>query len=309
MTHYPTALRTMVNRVVKMQRLTIRQILAWADNHYQHTGQWPKRESGRVYGVPGEEWQRIDKALCRGYRGLPPGSSLAQLLAKHRGVRNQKALSQLTIRQILRWADTHHQRTGRWPTSRSGKILGAEHETWHAVVAAMDAGCRGLPRKYSLHKLLLKYRGPQVQSVRRSLTIRQILAWADAHYERTGKWPRINSGPVQGALGETWKAINSSLRFGHRTLPGGLSLRQVLVESQGASRRVNVEPMLARADAHPQRVVVKPRLTIRQILAWADAYYRHAGRWPTRNSGSVEGAPVGIPCLIAAAEDFPITNR
>jgi hypothetical protein len=61
------------------------------------------------------------------------------------------------------------------------------------------------------------------------LTVTQILRWADAHRGRTGRWPTAATGPVAGAPGEHWAAINSALRFGLRGLPGGDSLAQLLV--------------------------------------------------------------------------------
>jgi hypothetical protein len=43
--------------------LTVAQVLAWPDDHYQRTGQWPRATSGPVPGQPGEEWEHIDRAL------------------------------------------------------------------------------------------------------------------------------------------------------------------------------------------------------------------------------------------------------
>jgi hypothetical protein len=40
------------------------------------------------------------------------------------------------------------------------------------------------------------------------LTVAQILAWADAHRARTGEWPRVLSGPIPEAPGESWRAVN-----------------------------------------------------------------------------------------------------
>jgi len=59
---------------------------------------------------------------------------------------------------------------------------------------------------------------------RGKLTGAQILAWADAHHARAGAWPTTRSGPVAGAPGETWRAIDNALRRGHRGLPGDSSL-------------------------------------------------------------------------------------
>jgi hypothetical protein len=50
----------------------------------------------------------------------------------------------------------------------------------------------------------------------------QVLAWAEAHFARTGRWPHHDSGPVEGVPGQTWAAIDDeALRRGHRGLPGG----------------------------------------------------------------------------------------
>jgi hypothetical protein len=66
------------------------------------------------------------------------------------------------------------------------------------------------------------------------LSVRQILAWADAHFARTGDWPRTTSGPVRGARGERWRAIDLALRQGSRGLPGGDSLGRLLHRLRGA---------------------------------------------------------------------------
>jgi hypothetical protein len=59
------------------------------------------------------------------------------------------------------------------------------------------------------------------------LTVEQILAWADAHRERAGKWPQSGSGPVPEAPGATWAAIDSALGHGLRGLSGGDSLARL----------------------------------------------------------------------------------
>src|SRR5438093_2988730 len=58
----------------------------------------------------------------------------------------------------------------------------------------------------------------------RPLTEEQILAWADENYERTAKWPKVNSGPIVGAPGETWMGVEMALQKGNRGLGGGSSL-------------------------------------------------------------------------------------
>jgi hypothetical protein len=57
------------------------------------------------------------------------------------------------------------------------------------------------------------------------LTVETILAWADAHYARTGTWPKIRTADA-GSLppGDSWHAIDQALRQGWGGLPGGDSL-------------------------------------------------------------------------------------
>jgi hypothetical protein len=142
------------------KRLTIKQILAWADAHYQRTGDWPTGDSGPVCGVPGENWSAIDTAKCRGLRDLRSRQSLAQVLAeKHRGKRHRTQPPRLTIEQILAWADAHRRRTGGFANLGSGEVYGVEGENWPAINTALKKGSRGLRGGWSLHRLLVKYRG------------------------------------------------------------------------------------------------------------------------------------------------------
>ena len=140
--------------VQQLPPLSIQQILAWADTHLETTDHWPTRMSGAVPDSGGEKWSAIDMALHAGVRHLQGGSSLARLLAEHRGVRNRKALPKLTAGMILTWADAYHSRTGAWPKSNSGPILEVPDETWMAVDMALRKGLRGCSGGSSLARLL-----------------------------------------------------------------------------------------------------------------------------------------------------------
>ena len=63
--------------------LTVEQILAWADEHKEMTGEWPKANSGPMTGTD-ETWSAINYSLGAGRRGLPGVSSLAKLLKERR---------------------------------------------------------------------------------------------------------------------------------------------------------------------------------------------------------------------------------
>jgi hypothetical protein len=135
-------------------RLTIEQLLAWADAHFARTGEWPSSGSGPVPDAPGENWRAINQALRVGARGLPVGSSLARLLGERRGRRAKPRQPPLTVEQILRWADLHHRRTGRWPSAEAGPVADVGEETWSGINTALKQGFRGLPGEDSLAKLL-----------------------------------------------------------------------------------------------------------------------------------------------------------
>ena len=136
--------------------LTEEQILAWAGTHFKATGRWPV--SSRATAQPaGETWAGIDRALRTGFRGLPGGSTLAQLLAQRCGVRNPMRLPPLTEQQILAWARAHFQATGQWPIKRSGAIAQSPGDTWVAIDKALRAERRGLPDGLSLAKLLREH--------------------------------------------------------------------------------------------------------------------------------------------------------
>jgi hypothetical protein len=134
----------------------------------------------------------------------------------------------LTVVQILVWAAAHLQRSGRRPTGHSGTIPEAPGETWGAIDNALTNGYRGLRGGVSLVELLNRHWGDVPRSDKPPLTVEQIIAWAEAHHRRTGKWPTAASGPVEEAPEETWKRINAALWEGFRSLAGGDSLSRLL---------------------------------------------------------------------------------
>jgi hypothetical protein len=105
-------------------------------------------------------WQRPTAAEClralqrRGCRGLPGGSTLAQLLAERRHVPNLARPRRLTEARVLRWADAHRRRTGRWPGSQPGPVEGVPGETWYKADLALWQGNRSLPGGDTLLRLL-----------------------------------------------------------------------------------------------------------------------------------------------------------
>jgi hypothetical protein len=218
--------------------LTVAEVLAWADAHRNRTGRWPNAYTGPIPEAPlGTTWKLVDNGLRYGSRGLPGKSSLAKLLAEHRGHRNIGALPRLTVDQILCWADAWHRRTGSWPLIASGPIPEAPGDTWHTINVALRYGRRGFRGRRSLPQLLARRRGVRNLPGTPPLTVKLIVQWIEEHHRATGRWPHVNAGPVAGQPGETWQAVQSALWIGARGLPGGSSLAKVLRKHFGVVNR------------------------------------------------------------------------
>jgi hypothetical protein len=206
--------------------LSERQILAWADVYFAAHKKWPAVRSGAIAGTR-ETWSAVNSALSIGSRGLSGGLSLAELLARRRGVENHMRLPPLDEQQILAWADAYFASHGKWPTARSGPIP-RTRENWSAVASAIKAGGRGLRQASSLAALLAKRRGARNHTCPPPLNEQQILKWANVHFKTTGRWPSHQSGPIAKSPGETWCAVDQALRKGRRGLQGGSSLARLL---------------------------------------------------------------------------------
>jgi hypothetical protein len=180
----------------------------------------------------------------------------------------------LTVERILAWADAHRKRTGSWPTSRSGPVADAPGEDWWNLNESLLHGYRGLGSGDSLPRLLARCRGRLNRRSQPKLSVAQVLTWADAHRQRTGRWPSAVARPVHEMPGLTWRAVNMALLMGHRGLPGGQSLAQLLGRERGKPSHATKSP-----------------LTVRQVLVWARAHHARKGRWPTANSGRIFEAP------------------
>ena len=252
--------------------LTIEQILAWADEHKARTGGWPKQQSGVIPGTNGDKWANVEAALLTGGRGCEGNSSIARLLNEHRRVRNQGALSPLTLDSILSLVDTHKTTYGLWPNSNT-RVPSAGGDTWSSINAALMTGLRGLPGGSSLAQLLRDRRDVRNPGLLLPLTVKTILVWGDEHRSRTGEWPKATSGRIEGT-NELWRNVNACLFHGRRGLKGGASLARLLSEHRGVRNMKGL-----------------PHFTIKCILSWADLYFTAHDAWPARDSGSIPGTP------------------
>jgi hypothetical protein len=156
-----------IRNVKDLPSLSEEQILIWADAYHERTGQWPHLNSGVIRESPDQvTWLGVDAALKTGARGLGPSgaapATLLRFLERARGVPTSADSKRLTEERILAWADAYRERTGHWPTRRSGDIAvtdgAAPGDTWSRVNAALRLGGRGLPGGSSLAQLLRQAR-------------------------------------------------------------------------------------------------------------------------------------------------------
>lgn len=137
-----------------LKAITEVMILQWARAYRAKHGRYPNISSGIVDGMPGLRWRCVDRLLRDGRCRRAASTTLARLLRERLGARLEAHRPALTVRQILRWADAHHRRTGAFPRYASGAIPDVPHEKWSAIDAALREGCRALPGGSSLARLL-----------------------------------------------------------------------------------------------------------------------------------------------------------
>src|SRR5260370_8370965 len=108
----------------------------------------------------------------------------------------RRRLPDLTVAQILAWADAHHERTGNWPNTNSGRLFEDSDEKWRGLDMDLRRGYRGLCAGLSLAQLLAEKRGVRNPRGLPDLTVAQVLAWLDAYHAGTSLWPTPQSVPT-----------------------------------------------------------------------------------------------------------------
>jgi hypothetical protein len=147
-------------------------------------------------------------------------------------------------------------------------------DTWRGIESALRNGRRGLHGGSSLARLLDEYGKKPNRSAQPPLSYKKILAWADADFSRTGRWPNSNSGPVVDAPNERWDLIDNALQRGLRGLAANSSLLRLLARKRGVRNPLDLPP-----------------LSSELVLSWADAHFRRTGKRPTCKLGPIADAP------------------
>ena len=183
------------------------------------------------YRQPADWWRLTCDDLWNNY-----GTTLFNIIPSLAEIRREccpeereyERRKEVTAEQVLRWADEHRARHGKWPGAKSGAVL-ETGTTWGTVDYLLRRGMPGVPARITLARFLQKRRGRINHLDRPRLSLRLILRWADAYFKLHGAWPKRGSGPVEGAEA-TWRTVDSALLKGSRGLPGGSSLARLLKE-------------------------------------------------------------------------------
>ena len=181
-----------------------------------------------------------------------------EFLGLPRRARSGASEQEFSVGQVIAWAKDWRAEAGRWPTKISGEIPYQHGLTWGDVENALRYGRGGLPAGASLRHVLACERRFTEHA---PLTEDQILRWADLHYDRVGVWPSARSGRVVDAPDETWWEISIALIRAFRGLPGGSSLRQLLIKHR---------PRKTRAPLPDFEIPQDPRVGRRPLRAYRE---------------------------------------
>lgn len=217
------------------RRLTEADISAWICRHHEATGRWPTSRAEVVSDCPRLTWVNVDDNLKYGRFGLAGGSSLAALVVKCGKDARKYDRTYLSVEMIVMWIGDHWQRTGTYPTERSGRVLACPRETWSCVSHALRGGLRGLAKGHRLASLVDERFSRERKAI---LTVDALIRVIGDHYHKTGRYPTAASPDIGGQHGRVY---DSCLRMGHRGLPGGSSLAKFIDEHFRSAEAVAAE--------------------------------------------------------------------
>ena len=227
--------------------------------------------------APAETWSKVDNALRFGLRGLPGGSSLAILFADNRESRSIWNRPKLTIPQILAWADAFYARRAGGPQTVLARLLRppVKHGPPSASLSSEDRGdCpAGLP--------CVSY-----------------WQWSGT----CGIQPVCPDSPASASLrGQPPSRTDRRMAHGGLRTDPRVSRRDVENRGQGTAERharasagASLARLLEEQGLKPN-ALTRPPLSLRMILAWADAYFeaQESGRKSPRGRSRMLPASVG----------------
>ena len=194
----------------------------------------------------------------------------------------------LHVELIVQAAKIHHERTGKWPTQKSGEILEEplKGQSWSAINIAIRTRRRGLdkagmPNEVKGITSLLDWLGFTnfKHSSTKHLSVADIVQAAKAHHERTGNWPKPNSGEIidDPLRGHTWRAIQTAIQSRNR----GLDQAGLPEEVKGITTLLEWQGLTVSKDSPTKN------LSVESIVKAAKVHHERTGKWPNEQSGEV----------------------
>lgn len=253
-----------VQNIYNQRPLTVKWIVKEMRRHNELTGHYPTQASGKIH-LTGETWAGVEIALARCIRGIEEKSSIAKLREQYLGVTNKKNQPPLSLDWVEEQIRRFYRDTAQFPSQESGAIPDSA-ETWSRVHGALYSGSRGIKRKVSLSTLVREVLGVKV-----SFTSQDIETWVRAYQLEHNKFPSQKTGDIPGTP-FNWRQVDYALYYGFPGRRGDQSLSQFISERFGVKNRS-----------------APPKLTLKQICADIDCYFRRHRTWPTATSGKVSG--------------------
>lgn len=225
-----------VSRFAKSMPLTEELILQLMQEYQEKTGIWPSYKNYDT--TVGGTWCAINSLLDRGGRGLPGGTSLAELRRKITGEQYSRKFEQLSEECIWKWMQEYKEMNGKYPVQNERSEC-PDGSKWIAINASLRQGSRGLPGGSSLQILRIKMTGES----QKILSEEAIWKWMQDYFVNYGDWPRSNS--KDRVEGMTWDAVNKSMKKGRWGLVAGSSLMKLRERMMRDSLPVFTEDMIS----------------------------------------------------------------
>jgi len=251
---------------------------------------FPSQQSGEVPGHPGVTFMAINGRLSgNSHHGTPPAmtgyTSLADFINKEYSWERTARTFEFTVANLRAAVDAYRAANeGRFPSHHSGEVPGHPGLTFGAIHQRLRRkpaqGVPGILAGYTSLAGFLDKEYPEERAAKRfEYTVKNLRRIINAYREAHSKeFPVIDSGPVPGYPGLTFKKVDYHLRGMKATapaLPGYTSLPDFIDKE------------------YPQERVTRTfEYSVVNIRSAIDAYRaEHGGRFPSRESGEVPGYP------------------
>ena len=249
-------------------RLTVELILAWADQHFARTGDWPTENSGAIPETPGDTWSKIELCFARRAAGCRKRTRWAPS-GRPSGEAASRRSTALDHRQIAPgpMPITPPPADGPQSTPAPSSMCRDDLDEHPLCALSWESGSA------RRHDALPGARRPQATAQTPT----------DARAD-----PDLGRGPSEGHRRLARRRVRSDRRGPRRDL---VQHQQVPAPRASRTRR---RTSLVRALGRRSNPVIRrthTKLTVTQILAWADAHHAATGKWPSQYSGLIPEAP------------------